>query len=66
MGMLGPLLNSKIDLCVRNRVLLYKQLIRPMMDYAYPACISAGRTHVRVYKCYNPSVFALLLVPPGT
>ena len=29
MGMLGPLLNRKSDLCVRNRVLLYKQLIRP-------------------------------------
>jgi hypothetical protein len=34
MGMLGPLLNSKSDLSVRNGVLLYKQLIRPMMDYA--------------------------------
>jgi len=32
MGMLGPLLNKKSDLSVRNGVLLYKQLIRPMMD----------------------------------
>jgi hypothetical protein len=31
-GMLGPLLNRKSDLSVRNGVLLYKQLIRPMMD----------------------------------
>ena len=29
MGMLGPLLNRKSDLSVRNGVLLYKQLIRP-------------------------------------
>jgi len=47
MDMLGPLLNRKSDLSVRNGVLLYKQLIRPMMDYACPACRSAARTHVR-------------------
>jgi len=32
MGMLGPLLNRKSDLSIRNGVLVYKQLIRPMMD----------------------------------
>ena len=37
MGMLGPLLNRKCDLSVRNAVLLCKQLIRPLMDYACPA-----------------------------
>ena len=47
MGMLGPLLNKKSDLSVRNAVLLYKQLIRPMMDYACPAWRSAARSHVR-------------------
>jgi len=47
MGMLGPLLNRKSVLSVRNGVLLYKQLIRPMMDYACPAWRSAARTHVR-------------------
>jgi hypothetical protein len=46
MGMLGPLLNMNSDLSVRNGVLLYKQLIRPMMDYACPAWRSAARTHV--------------------
>jgi len=44
--MLGPLLNWKSDLSVRNGVLLYEQLIRPMMDYAYPPWRSAARTHV--------------------
>ena len=47
MGMLGPLLNMKSDLSVRNGVLPYKQLIRPMMDYACPVWRSAARTHVR-------------------
>jgi len=37
MGLLGPLLSRKSDLSIRNRVLLLKQLIRPMMDYACPA-----------------------------
>jgi hypothetical protein len=47
MGMLGPLLNRKSDLSVRHGVLLYKQLIRPMMVYACPAWRSAARIHVR-------------------
>jgi hypothetical protein len=47
MGMLGPLLNRKSDLSVRNGVLLYKQLIRPLMDYVCPAWRSAARSHVR-------------------
>jgi len=47
MVMLGPLLNRKSDLSVRKGVLLYKQLIRLMMDYAFPAWRSAARSHVR-------------------
>jgi len=47
MGMLGPLLNKKCDLFVRNGVLLYKQLIRPMMEYACPAWRSAACSHFR-------------------
>jgi len=45
--MLGHLLNRKSDLSVRNRVLLYKQLIRPMMDYACPAWRSTACSHVQ-------------------
>jgi hypothetical protein len=63
---LGLLLNRKSDLSVRNGVLLYKQLIRPMMDYACPVWRSVARTNVRMLQVLNPSVFALLLVPPGT
>jgi len=45
--MLGPLLNRKSDLSVRKWVLLYKQLIHLMTDYACPVWSSAARTHVR-------------------
>ena len=66
MGMLGPLLNRKSVLSVRNGVLLYKQLIRPMKDYAaplggpLPAVMSGG------YRCCNPSVSVLLPAPSRT
>jgi len=46
MGMLGPFLIRKSDLSIRNGVLLYKQLIRHMMDYLCPAWRSAARAHV--------------------
>ena len=47
MGMLCPLLNRKCDFSVKNGVLLCKQLVRPMMDYACAAWRSAARSHVR-------------------
>ena len=37
LGLLSPLLNQRSSLSIGNGVLLYKQLIRPMMDYACPA-----------------------------
>ena len=46
-GYAGTLLYRKSDLSVRNGVLLYKQVIRPLMDYACPAWRSAARSHVR-------------------
>ena len=38
---------AKSDLSIRNGVLLYKQLIRPTMDYACPTWRSTAHTHVR-------------------
>jgi hypothetical protein len=45
--MIGPLLNKRSGLSVRNGVLVYKQLIRPMMDYACPIWRSAASSHVK-------------------
>jgi hypothetical protein len=36
LGVLGLLLNRRSGLSVRNGVLLYKQLVRPMMDLGIP------------------------------
>ena len=54
--MLGRLLNRKSDLSVRNGVLLNKQLIRPMMDYACPRggplpTPMSGKLQVLQIKC---------------
>ena len=53
--MLGPLPNRKSDLSVRNAVLPYKQLIRPMMDkctaWRFAACTPVRRLQVLQSKC---------------
>jgi hypothetical protein len=64
--MLGPLLNSKSDLSVRNGVLLYKQLIRPMMYYACPTWRSAARTHARRLLVLQSKCIRLATGAPGT
>jgi hypothetical protein len=47
LGMLGPLLNRRSSLSIRNAVLLYKQLICPMVDYACPIWRSTAGSHVQ-------------------
>ena len=62
-GMSDPLLNRKSDLSVRNGV-LYKQLIRPLMDYACPACRSAAGTHIRKLQVLQSKCFRLATGAP--
>jgi hypothetical protein len=45
--MLSSLLHWRSGLSIRNGVLLYKQLIRPMMVYACPIWRSAACSHLR-------------------
>jgi hypothetical protein len=49
--MLGPLLNRKSDVSIRNGVLLYKQLIRPAWRSA--ALTSVRRLQVLQSKCFR-------------
>jgi hypothetical protein len=63
LGMLCLLLSRRSGLSIRNGVLLYKQLIRPMMDYACPVWRSAARSHVRKlqvlqFKCLRTTTNA--------
>jgi hypothetical protein len=45
LGILRPLLHRRSGLSIYNGGLLYKQLIRPMMNYACPVWRSAERSH---------------------
>jgi hypothetical protein len=47
LDVIGPLLNTKSGLSIGRGVLLYKQLIRPVMDYGCPVWRSAAHSHVR-------------------
>jgi hypothetical protein len=47
---LVSLLNRRSVLSIRNGVLLYRQLIRPMMDYACPVWRFTSRSHIRKLK----------------
>jgi len=62
--MLGPFLNRKSDLSVRNGVLLYKQLVCPMMDYACTAWRYAARSHVRRLQVLQSKCLRLATGPP--
>jgi len=64
MGMLGPLLKRKSDFSVRNGVLLYKQLIHPMKDYACRAWKTAARTNVRRRQVLQSKCLRLATVVP--
>ena len=64
MGILGHLLNRKSDLSVRNGVLLYKQVIYPMMYYAYPARRSCARPHVRRLQVFLSKCLRLVTGAP--
>jgi hypothetical protein len=46
LGVLGSLLKRRRGLSIRSGVLLYKQLIRPMMDYASPIWRCASRSYL--------------------
>jgi hypothetical protein len=61
LGVLGPLLNRRKGLSVRNGVLLYKQLMRLMMDYACPIWRSAARSHVRKLQVLQSRCFVFEL-----
>ena len=62
--MLGPRLNRKNDLSIRKGVLLYKQLIRPMMYYACPTWRSAASTHEQRLEVLQSKCFLLATGAP--
>jgi len=64
--MLGPLLNRRSDLSVRNGVLLYKQLIHTMMKFTCQAWRSDACTHVRRLQALQSRCLRLANGTSGT
>jgi hypothetical protein len=60
LGVLGPFLNWKSCLSIRNGALPHKQLICLMMNYMCPIWRSATCSHTVNCRCFSPSVFTLL------
>jgi hypothetical protein len=62
--MLRPLLNRRSGLSIRNGVLLYKQLIRPRMDYACPVWRAAARSHIKKLQVLQSKCFRVATNAP--
>jgi hypothetical protein len=63
-GVLGPLLNRKCGLSIRNGVLLFRQLIRPIMDYACPIWRSAPCCQIRKLQVLQSKCLRIATVAP--
>jgi len=57
-------MNRRSGLSIRNGVLLYKQLIRPMMDYACPVRRSATRSHIKKLQVFQPKYLRIATYAP--
>lgn len=66
LGLLLILLNRRSDLSIRNGVILYKQLIRPMVDYGCPYGVPSLAPISGNGRCFIPSVFELPPLHLGT
>jgi len=63
LGVSGPILDRRGGLSFRNRVLLYKQLIWPMMDL-FPIWSSGACTHVRRPQMLQSKCFRIAASAP--
>jgi len=63
---LGPLLNRRSGLSIRNSVLLNKQLVRPMMTMRAPSGGPPFNPISENHWCFSLGVFTLLPVHLGT
>jgi hypothetical protein len=61
---LGPLLNRRSSLSIKNGVLLYKQLIRPVMDYACAVWRSAAHSHIQKLRVLQSKCLRIATISP--
>ena len=70
LGVLSPLLNMHSGLSIRNRLMLYKQPIHPMMDYTCPVWTHVAKSHIRrlqviAYSCGRTLICQQFATPWG-
>ena len=66
LGIPGPLLNKRSGLSTRNGLMLYRQFIRPMMDYACTVWRHAADSHLKRLQKVQSNACVLLLAHLGT
>jgi hypothetical protein len=64
LGTLGPLLKRRSGLSSRNGFLLYKQVIRPTMDYACPVWRSAARSRIKKLQVLQSKCLRIATIAP--
>jgi hypothetical protein len=61
---LYPLLNKKSQLNKHNKLLLYKQVLRPMMTYACPILENIAKTHLTKLQVTQNKILKMALNLP--
>jgi hypothetical protein len=61
---LGSILKKRSSLSIRNGIVLYKQLIRPMMDYACPIWRFAARNYVKQLQAFQSKCLSIATGAP--
>jgi hypothetical protein len=64
LSVLDLLLNRRSGLSIKNGVLLYKQLSRPITDFACPIWRSAAHTHVRKLQVLQSKCLRIAINAP--
>ena len=63
-AILYPLLNRKSELNIKNKILLYKVVIRPIFMYGCPAYREVAKTHIKKLQILQNKTLKLLLDRP--
>jgi hypothetical protein len=64
LGTMGPVINRRSDLAIKNGVLLYKQLIPPLMNYVCPVWRYAARSHIKKLRVLQSKCLSIAANSP--
>lgn len=61
---LSPMLSRKSRFSTPNKLLLYKQVLRPILSYACPALANTAKTHLKKLQVTQNKIIKLILYLP--